>query len=189
MARDESVYLGLDTSSSFLSLALWSPKGTLASFSEDVGREHAQRIVPELNMLLQRARVQRQQIAGIGVGLGPGSYTGLRVGVATARGLAQGLGVRLSGSSSLAAMAFGVLEVGQRGVVALDARRGNVYAGVFVREAELVVLEGDIVKQEREALRERHADLPFFEHVSPDVSYLARLACVVLADEVTPIYL
>ena len=190
MAHDAPVYLGLDTSSAFLSLALWSlERGTLGVFSQDVGREHAQRIVPELETLLQQSGVQRVQIAGIGVGLGPGSYTGLRVGIATAKGLAKGLGVPLSGSSSLAAMAYGVLTAGQRGVVALDARRGNVYAGVFSRAADQVVLQGEIVKQTREVLQGDHRNLPFFENVPPDASYLARLARDVLSGDVTPLYL
>ena len=169
------LYLGLDTASTYLALALWSPEeGPLATFCEAVGRDHAKRLVPELEGLLERAGVRRNDIRGVGVGLGPGSYTGLRVGVAAARGLARGLGVPIMGRGSLEAMAYGELNEGEQAVVALDARRGNVYAGVFRKEGERVVQEEGVEKVARDVLRARHPEVRYVEGVPPNALYLAR---------------
>ena len=116
-----AVFLGIDTATPYLALALWSPSGTLASFSEEIGRDHAKRVLPDLETLFSRAGVAKTDLVAIGVGLGPGSYTGLRVGIATARGLARGLGVPVGGRSTLEAIAFGRLELGEKGIIALDA--------------------------------------------------------------------
>ena len=176
MSTPHAVYLGIDSASTYLALALWSPEGVLGRFCEAVGREHAARIGAELEGLLGRAGVRRSDLAGVGVGTGPGSYTGLRVGVATAKGIAQGLGIPLRGESSLAAMAAAHLtDAAPRGVVALDARRGNVYAGVFERVGH--ELRSDALEKiPREELSARHPELPYFENVAPDAVYLARRA-------------
>ncbi len=184
------VYLGIDTASPYLALALWSvEKGPLASFCESVGRDHAKRLVPEVEALLERAGVRRDELGGVGVGLGPGSYTGLRVGVAAARGLARGLGVPAVGRGSLAAMAYGELGEGERAVVALGARRGNVYAGVFRKEGERVVQEGEIEKVARETLQARRPEVRYLEDVPPDALYLARRAHEGESEGLEPLYL
>jgi tRNA threonylcarbamoyladenosine biosynthesis protein TsaB len=171
------LYLGLDTASAFLALALWSPRGgTVADVCEEVGRDHARRLPGALDALFEAAARAPRDLAGIAVGVGPGSYTGLRVGVATAQGLAKGLGVPLRGETSLAALAASVLSPHlSSALVALDARRGNVYAGVYRYTAQAPVLEGDIVKAARDALRAAHP-LPYFENLAPDAGYLARCA-------------
>lgn len=134
MGTVSDVYLGIDSATSFLSLALWSTaRGLLAEVREDVGRDHAARIVLELQRLFDRAGTEPGAVAGIGVGVGPGSYTGVRVGLATAKGLARAWGVPLGGASTLAALGLAGLRPGETGVAALDARRGNVYAALFRR--------------------------------------------------------
>ncbi|ADI13457.1 tRNA (adenosine(37)-N6)-threonylcarbamoyltransferase complex dimerization subunit type 1 TsaB [Truepera radiovictrix] len=171
------LYLGLDTASAFLALALWSPHGGLvAACCEEVGREHARRLPRALDEVFERAGRTPRDLAGVAVGVGPGSYTGLRVGVAAAQGLARGLGVPLRGETSLAAQAASVLGPDlPAALVALDARRGNVYAGVYRYAPQGPVLAGDIVKASRDALRAAHP-LPYFENLAPDAGYLARCA-------------
>lgn len=188
----ENVYLGIDTATPFLALALWSPsRGVLERVSERVEREHAKRLPGELDGLFKRVGVSREALRGIGVGLGPGSYTGLRIGIATAEGLARGLGVPLRGLPSLEAMAAGVLagnEVGEA-VVALDARRGNVYAGVFSVVGKRVRTVAPIEKVNRETLRARYPEHPSFEGIAPDAGYLARCARSSRATPIVPLYL
>lgn len=200
-------YLGLDCSSPYLALALYQDgmagqNGVLATFCEDVGRGHAGRITGALDALFADAGVAPGDLAGVTVGVGPGSYTGLRVGVAVAKGIARSLDIPLRGESSLLAMAATALaktapdktvigrivldESTTRGVVALDARRGNVYAGVFRREADTFVQEGELLKAERSVWQAR--GLPYFENVAPDAAYLARCAALG-ANPVTPLYL
>lgn len=184
-----SIYLGIDSSSRYLALALWSREGVLARFCEEAGRDHAARVGGALEALLEQANVRRSALAGIGVGTGPGSYTGLRVGVAVAQGLAQGLGVALRGESSFGAMAAAQLtRTNPKGVVALDARRGNVYAGVFERVGETFCCNR-LEKVARETLQARYPDLPYFENVPPDAAYLAQRVAEAGAGDVAPLYL
>lgn len=184
------VYLGIDTATPFLALALWSPKnGTLARFEERLERDHARRLLDELGSLLREVGVNKRQLAGVGVGLGPGSYTGLRVGVAAAQGLARGLGVPLGGGSTLQAVAAGTLAANEKGVIALDARRNHVYGGVFHRQGEAVHTLEDERKWERNDLQRTFPDLPYFEDKVPDTSFLAKLVFSGLARAVEPVYL
>ena len=179
-------YLGVDCSSPYLALALYRG-GVLASQSETVGRDHARRLPAALSALFAEAGLTPRDLRGVGVGVGPGSYTGLRVGVAAAKGIAQGLGVPLRGESTLAAMAAGVLsEAEPCGVVALDARRGNVYAGVFRWHPDELEREGELMKLGRDEAQA--LGFPYFEGAVPDASYLARRA-EKSAKDVLPIYL
>ncbi|MGL4610221.1 MAG: tRNA (adenosine(37)-N6)-threonylcarbamoyltransferase complex dimerization subunit type 1 TsaB [Trueperaceae bacterium] len=184
------IHLGLDTATPYLSLALWSPEqGTLATFTENIGRDHAKRVIVELNHLFQKANITPSQLTGIGVGVGPGSYTGVRVGIATAKALAKGLNVPLRGASTLAAMAYSVLKNGERGVVAMDARRGFVYAGVFEKSGEVVIKIGLEEKVEIEKVKEANPTLPYYQDVYPDASYSARCFDGLEASPVEAIYL
>ena len=86
----------------------------------------------------------------------------------------------------LALAATALSEHEPRATVALAARRGNVYAGVFRLDAGVVVQEGELVKAARETLQ--HRDLPYVENVAPDAAYLARRAALG-ANTVVPLYL
>ena len=113
-------------------------------------RSHALRIVDELDGLLRKAGLKADQIDRIGVGQGPGSFTGLRVALATATGLAQAGGAELVGFST-----FDALPVFERPTLyAFDARQGMVYCGVRVDErwvhqpAALSVADAALLKTE-----------------------------------------
>jgi tRNA threonylcarbamoyl adenosine modification protein YeaZ len=96
--------LAFDTSSTVCTAALFDGSGRLiARADEDIGRGHAERLVPMIAELLQGRRADR-----ILVGVGPGSFTGIRVGIAAAHGLAIGWGAQISGMSSLGLIAAGV---------------------------------------------------------------------------------
>jgi tRNA threonylcarbamoyladenosine biosynthesis protein TsaB len=98
-----------------------------------VRSRHAESLLPAIDFLLATVRIERSDIAGVVVGAGPGSFTGVRVAAATARGLARGLDVPLYAYSSLAALALELADGGP--VCALfDARRGEVYAACHERE-------------------------------------------------------
>jgi tRNA threonylcarbamoyladenosine biosynthesis protein TsaB len=185
-----SVYLGLDTATPYLSLALWSPEhGVVRGFSENIGRDHAKRIMVEIENLFQRVNVVPWQLAGIGVGVGPGSYTGVRVGIATAKALAKGLNVPLVGVNTLAAMAYGVLKDGEQGVVAMDARRGYVYANVFEKRGEEILELSLPQKIELIKLQEHHPSRLYFQDSCPDAHYIAQCVYKNKAVPVEAVYL
>ncbi len=129
--------LGFDTATPSTTVGLRLADGdTLQARDDPPAGEHpghATRLLAMAAELLDRAGVAWSALDRIAVGLGPGTFTGLRVGVATARGLAQSLGVELVGVSSLRALAEAVSsEGGPSGVLAvIDARRGQVFAGAY----------------------------------------------------------
>ena len=170
-------WLGIDTSTPYLCLALWSPdEGLLSRTVERVERRHASRFVGALEETLQRAGVQRRAIGAIAVGNGPGSYTGLRVGGAAAKGLTFALGVPLSGCDTLAAVAYAGLDDSEEGLVALDARRGNAYLGRYRREGQEIITIAAPHKAPVAEARVQHPDLKFIEDAAPDPAYIARQA-------------
>lgn len=192
MGHVSRIYLGIDCATPYLSLALVDEsRGPLAAFAEDVGRDHAARIVSELARLFDRAGLGPGEVHGIGVGVGPGSYTGVRVALATAKGLARAWGVPLGGVSTLAAIAAGGLRPGELGAAALDARRGNVYVAVYLRsddpeELRLVEVRG-VAKLPRAGLAERLDGVRVIEGVPPAAEHTAVAACA--GDPVEAVYL
>lgn len=121
--------IGIDCSTAYLALAAVDDAGDLvAEVSTHVGREHAARLPLDLAAMLEKAGSRPADVVKIRVGIGPGSYTGIRVAIAAAKGLARALGAELAGVSSFVGLAAAALEPGASAVVTLDARRGNVYA-------------------------------------------------------------
>lgn len=173
----DDLVLGVDSATPFLSLALWSPTvGVVAELREQLGREHARRIVPALEELFASGGRHRHEVTAVACGIGPGSYTGLRIGLATAAGLSRALGVPLAGCDTLAAMAFGSLEPAETGIALLDARRGNVYTGVYRRDGDDLRILRPPAKLPRAALPELHPGARQIEGVAPDPGFIARSA-------------
>lgn len=166
--------LGLDTAGPHLAMALWSPAtGLLARRAPRVERDHAARIVTELGDLFGDAGLRRGAVAAVTVGVGPGSYTGLRVGLAAGRAMATAWSVPLGGADSLASLAWTALAPGQIGVAAMDARRGNVYAAVFRRdEYDLSVIAAP-AKRPRDEVTRAWPAASWIEDVAPDATWTA----------------
>ena len=95
---------------------------------------HAAELMPAIHEVMERAGVGFRDLDAIAVGVGPGTFTGLRIGVATARALAKANDLPLRGVSSLAALAAG-MPAGPR-LPLIDAKRGEVYAALFDGDAE-----------------------------------------------------
>jgi tRNA threonylcarbamoyladenosine biosynthesis protein TsaB len=125
-----SVRIAIETATDTGSVAVGDAGGLIGEVLIGVRTRHAESLLPALDFLLRSSRLVRGDIGSIVVGAGPGSFTGVRVAAATARGLAQGLGVPLYAYSSLAALAAGA---GVNGPVCalFDARRGEVYAACY----------------------------------------------------------
>jgi tRNA threonylcarbamoyladenosine biosynthesis protein TsaB len=166
--------LGLDTAGPYLALALWSPRsGVLARRAPRVDRDHAARVVPELEALLADAGVAKAEIAAVTVGVGPGSYTGLRVGIATAQALSTAWNAPLGGACSLAQLAWGALDPGETGLAVMDARRGNVYAAAFRRDGDELEELAPAAKLPRPEAASAWPDVRWLEGIAPDASWAA----------------
>lgn len=104
---------------------------TIADF--DAPRASLGRLLPAVKTLLEQEDLAPGDLQEVVVGRGPGSFTGVRIGVATAKGLAQGLGVSLFGAGTLDSVAWGCAAAGASGLLGVvgDAMRGEVYSALF----------------------------------------------------------
>jgi len=135
------MFVALDTSTLTLSRALVERAGrrTVAGEAEARGppRTQSDLLPAAIIELLKRHRVALDALEGIAVGLGPGSFTGLRIGLATAKALAYAKGIRVAGASSLAAVAL----AGPEGVPLFPcavARQGELYVGFYRRAGDVL---------------------------------------------------
>ncbi len=97
---------------------------------------HAQTLLPAIDRLLERGRLALASVEGLAVAAGPGSFTGLRIGIAAMEGLAFALERPIVGVSTLDALAFGYRQRGLPVAAFIDARRGEVFAGFYRSDAE-----------------------------------------------------
>jgi len=127
--------LALDTSANLCSAAVFDSANNrfVGRKSDDIGRGHAERLMGLLQELLDDGQLVYEDIGRIAVTIGPGSFTGIRVGIAAARGLAFGLDVPVVGIGVLDAIAFQHRQVHHDGpiVVAMDAKRDEIFLQVF----------------------------------------------------------
>ena len=125
--------IAIETSTESCSAALLSDGGLLER-SELAPRRHAELILPMIESLLDEAGISRRQLDGVAVGRGPGAFTGVRLAISVAQGLALGLEVPVVSVSSLAALAYDVpSDSGSLILATIDARMGEVYAATFHR--------------------------------------------------------
>ena len=126
----DQLTLAFDTSAAHCAVALLRGDTLLASRVEDMQKGQAERLMPLLEDLLADTGKGWSDLDRIGVGVGPGNFTGIRISVSTARGLALSLGIPAIGVSSLQAMAFTPSQTALT-LAVLDARQGNVYCQMF----------------------------------------------------------
>jgi len=136
--------LALDTATERCSVALWS-EGQLLQRCEDTARAHAELVLPMVSEVLREAGIELRQLTGIAFGRGPGGFTGVRIAVSVAQGLAFAAGLPVVGVSNLAAVAQQVARPLDEVLVCMDARMGEVYCGRFVLAAgaSLVTAAGE----------------------------------------------
>ncbi|WP_226779317.1 tRNA (adenosine(37)-N6)-threonylcarbamoyltransferase complex dimerization subunit type 1 TsaB [Oceaniglobus trochenteri] len=139
MSPDPTV-LAFDTSVAHCAAALLCGGRIIAQRHEEMAKGQAERLIPLLEEVLADAALGWSDLGRIACGIGPGNFTGIRMSVSAARGLALSLGIPAVGVSSLAAQAHGL-----SGPVlsSLDARRGALYLQVFGPETPPVMCSGD----------------------------------------------
>ncbi|WP_270995300.1 tRNA (adenosine(37)-N6)-threonylcarbamoyltransferase complex dimerization subunit type 1 TsaB [Listeria seeligeri] len=123
--------LGMDTSSDTMTIALFDSDAVIGEYTTNLKKNHSVRLLPAIAALMEECGVKPANLEKIAVAKGPGSYTGLRIGVTVAKTMAWDAGIPLVGISSLALLAENGLYFSGKVVALMDARRGNVYAGVY----------------------------------------------------------
>lgn len=152
--------LAFDTASARGSVSLLEGTEVRAEIRSNSGQTHSALLLQSVEILLQRAHWQLKDLTLIAAGIGPGSFTGIRIGVATAMGLAQSLSIPYAGVSGLDVLAHQVAWLEGRIAVLMDAHRQQFYHAEYVgrkgrlrRKRPAVLLEAsDIVP----LLRDRH---------------------------------
>ena len=125
------VILGIETSTKTCSIALADGEKIRDEISLHLGLFHSERVIPLLDEILKSNGMAIKDIDGIAVSIGPGSFTGIRIGVSTARGLAQSLNIPLVGIPSLDGLAFGMETSGEVVCPMIDALRREIYTALY----------------------------------------------------------
>lgn len=175
--------LAIDTSGPRLQLAVLSPD-TALTHVEEIAKGHAEILFEHVATLLGRAGLVYGDLDRIAVTTGPGSFTGLRIGIAAARGLGLALGVPVVGVPTLVAISLSGPADGASYVLS-DARRGEAYVQRF--SAPGVALGEARVLSMTEAQAARDPDDVLLEDKIPDVGALARFAETVDPDRFLPV--
>lgn len=123
--------LGIESATNQVGCAIGGHEGVLASTRSSRARRHAETLAPQIDFVRRLARIELSEISVVAVDIGPGLYTGLRVGVATAMAAAYALNVPMIGVSSLDLLAFPVRFSHKLIVTAIDARRGELFTAFY----------------------------------------------------------
>jgi len=151
--------LAFDTATDVVSVAVGRNGEPLAAVQLAAGREHAERLAPAIAMLCDDAGVSLDHLAAIAVGIGPGRFTGLRVGVTTAKVMAQALAIPVVGIGSLDLIASPLRHARRQVVAVIDARRKEVFwARYRPVPGGLVRVTEDAVDPPRDVVAELEAD-------------------------------
>lgn len=123
--------LGIESATPQVGCAIAGHEGVLASAHSSRGKRHAEVLTPQIEFVCKQARIELSEISVVAVDVGPGLYTGLRVGISAAMATAFALGVPMIGVSSLDLLAFPVRHSPRLIVAAIDARRGEVFTAFY----------------------------------------------------------
>jgi len=143
-----AIILNIETSSNICSVALTKDGATEFELEDNDGMNHAVKLAPFVERCMEELKRKEERLDSIAVSLGPGSYTGLRIGLSFAKGLAFSLGIPLIGLSTLQILAVkamfrNVIWEGDEIIVGMiDARRMEVYAGAYDFALHEIVREG-----------------------------------------------
>ena len=192
--------LAYDTSSDILSAALYDGSKKIAEFRSAAFTRHSSTLAPALEKLLRDQRMNLEQLDVLAVGLGPGSFTGLRVGITTAKIISYVCQLRIIGVPSLEAIAWKARDFEGEIAVILDAKKDKLYAGVYrfqnnkfriLRSPQLVKIEallkankvprlflgGGVNLYRDEILRTKGCQISdTFENATPQASQVAERA-------------
>lgn len=123
--------LGIETATQQVSVAIGGHEGVLGQVEISRGRRHAETLVPAIEFLCAQTDVRTDEFGAIAVDIGPGLFTGMRVGIAAAKAMAQALRVPMIGISSLDLLAFPLRYADRTIAAVIDARKGEVFYAFY----------------------------------------------------------
>jgi tRNA threonylcarbamoyladenosine biosynthesis protein TsaB len=123
--------LGIETATEQVSVAIGGHEGVLGLFEVCRGRRHAETVTPAIQFLCRQADIELAEISVIAVDVGPGLFTGMRVGLSAAKALAQALRIPMIGMSSLDLLAFPLRHTDRTIAAVIDARKGELFYAFY----------------------------------------------------------
>ncbi|TPW10710.1 MAG: peptidase M22 family protein, partial [Acidimicrobiaceae bacterium] len=123
--------LGIETATEQVSVAIGGHEGVLGMFEVCRGRRHAETLTPAIEFVCRQAEIELAEISVIAVDVGPGLFTGMRVGLAAGKAFAQALRVPMIGMSSLDLLAFPLRHSVRTVAAAIDARKGELFFAFY----------------------------------------------------------
>lgn len=123
--------LAIDTATLVSSVAIATEDTLVAELTVQTRKTHSERLMPYIASLLTMAETEKKDLKAVAVSIGPGSFTGLRIGLATAKAIAYALKIPLIGVPTLTALAFACPSPGVLLAPMLDAQKDNVYLGLY----------------------------------------------------------
>ena len=194
--------LALETSAKAVSAAVTEDGRVLASGYQDTGLTHSRTLMPIVEHIMKNAEITMAEISAVAVAVGPGSFTGIRIGVSAAKGLAFAASIPAVGVSTLAAMARNAAFADGLVVCAMDARRNQIYNALFeakngaLTRPKIVVGDGGRLCAEALAaadvacrLAPPHLVMQHAVSVALEAEEAARKGGLVSAQELLPVYL
>lgn len=126
------IILAFDTAMSSLSVGLIKDGGTLFEVIDATGKHHGETLMPAVEYVMRKADIKIEEVDLLAATIGPGSFTGLRVGMSTLKGLACATSLPAVGISTLDALAFNAAHLSIPVCAVLDARKGEIYAALYM---------------------------------------------------------
>jgi len=133
--------LGIESSSLVASVAIVTDDILTAEYTVNLKKTHSQTLLPMINEIFKMLEIELDTIDAIAVSAGPGSFTGLRIGSATAKGLGFALNKPLINVPTVDAMAYGIFKTKSLICPLMDARRNQVYTGIYENSSEFKIIE------------------------------------------------
>ena len=124
--------LGIETATAQVSVAIGGHEGVLGLFEVCRGRRHAETLIPAIEFVCRQAEIELDEISAVAVDIGPGLFTGMRVGLAAGKAIAQARRVPMIGISSLDLLAFPLRHSGRPVAAIIDARKGELFWACYV---------------------------------------------------------
>lgn len=125
------MWLAIETSSAVSSVAISDGYTIIGEITIQAGLMHSQQLVPHIQSLCTMTGVKQQELTGIVVSIGPGSFTGLRIGLGTAKAMAYALQIPIYGVMTMDALAYEAVHTNQEIHVIIDAQKQHVYEGIY----------------------------------------------------------
>ena len=140
--------LAIDTSGPNCSVCILDEEKVLSDFNLNIGITHSETLMPMIDEVCKFSKIDLSEIDVFACSIGPGSFTGLRIGLATIKGFALSLNKKLVGGPTLEALAYNTSNFDGIVCSVLDARNNNVYAGLYKHENEKLIHIGDYITED-----------------------------------------